>query len=188
MRPAFRYCAGWACAALAATTVSWVAIRDVVATAAVGDPVPAGAVVAAAGSTAEPTGRGGVPTPTATSLPSVSLSPGERIRPSAEPTTAPGGRPTDRSAPGARSPGRSPWPSSTGIGDYKGYVLEGGQVVVQMRVDSASLVTAVPASGYETQTWETDAWFRVDFVAGERRSSIIVAWNGHPPTATVTEF
>jgi hypothetical protein len=67
-------------------------------------------------------------------------------------------------------------------------VLEGGQVVVQMRADSASLVTAVPASGYETQTWETDAWFRVDFVAGERRSSIIVAWNGHPPTATVTEF
>ena len=168
MRPAFRYCAGWACAALAATTVSWVAIRDVVATAAVGDPVPAGAVVAGAGSTTEPTGRGRVSTPTATTVPSVSLSPGQRIRPSSDgPATAPSGRPTEPSAPG----GRSPWPSSTGVGDYKGYVLEGGQVVVQLRADSASLVTAVPASGYETQTWETDAWFRVDFVA--RRAAFV---------------
>ena len=185
MRPAFRYCAGWACAALAATTVSWVAIRDVVATAAVGDPVPAGAVVAAAGDAAEPTGRAEVPTPAATSVPSVTLSPRARIRPSGGPTTDPSGRPADRPEQGGPA---GPTRPSAGAGDYRGYVLEGGQVVVQMRADSASLVTAVPASGYETQTWETDTWFRVDFVAGEQRSSIIVAWNGHPPTATVTEF
>jgi len=184
MRPAFRYCAGWACAALAATTVSWVAIRDVVATAAVGDPVPAGAVVAAAGAGPLPTGRAGFPTPTPTSVPSASLSPRERIRPAEDPTTAPGGRPADRS--GDHPPGGPAGPSPTG--DYKGYVLTGGQVVVQLRPDSASLVTAVPASGYETQTWKTDTWFRVDFVSDERRSSIIVAWNGTPPTATVTEF
>ena len=65
---------------------------------------------------------------------------------------------------------------------------EGGQVVVAMGDDTASLVTAVPNRGYETQTWKTDFWFRVDFAGDERRSSIIVTWHDGPPRATVTEF
>jgi hypothetical protein len=184
MRPAIRYCAGWACAALAATTVSWVAIKDVVATAAVGDPVPSQSRLtgspAVRGPVTGPTEPGRISTPTATTVPSASLSPRERIKPT--PAGATGRSGSDGPPRGARAP------SATGSGDYQGFVMTGGQVVVQMRSDSASLVTAVPASGFETQTWETDSWFRVDFVGDERRSSLIVAWNGQPPVATVTEF
>jgi hypothetical protein len=183
VRPAFRYCAGWVCAAVAATTVSWVAIRDVVATAAVGDPVPSGAVVAAAGDTAaEATGPARDPAPTASAVPSVSLSPRERVRPGGGATGVPTGRPTRDERSGR--PGSTP---ATSVGDYRGYVLTGGQVVVQLEPLSASLVTAVPAPGFETQTWKADGWFRVDFVSAEHRSSIIVAFAGHPPIATVTE-
>jgi hypothetical protein len=76
-------------------------------------------------------------------------------------------------------------PSS--VGNDRGYVLKGGQVVVQLEPLSASLVAAVPAPGFETQTWQAAGWFRVDFVSGERRSSIIVAFANHPPIVTITE-
>jgi hypothetical protein len=193
MRPAFRYCAGWACAAVAATTVSWVAIRDVVATAAVGDPVPAQSVVEARGAAGDegtpPTGRARISTPTATTVPSASLSPRGR-RSETQPTGAGTAQPTRKPERSGYPdpPAGSPAPPATAVGEYQGYVLRGGQVVVQKSDSQASLVAAVPASGYETQTWKTDTWFRVDFVDGERVSSLIVAWNGHPPTASVTEF
>ena len=47
--------------------------------------------------------------------------------------------------------------------------------------------SAVPAAGYETETWTTDYWLRVDFVNGDRRSSLIVTWYQHAPTVQVTE-
>jgi hypothetical protein len=167
---------------VAATTVSWVAIRDVVATAAVGDPVPSGAIVAGADAPEQTSWARPSATPEPTTVPSVSLSPRERARPSPEGSAAPTARP-----PRQDGGGRPPASSATSSGDYKGYVLRGGQVVVQMRPLSASLVTAVPAPGFETQTWQADGWFRVDFVGEERRSSIIVAFAGHAPVATITE-
>jgi hypothetical protein len=184
MRPAFRYLAGWTCAAVAATTVSWVAIRDVVATAAVGDPVPSGAIVAGADAPEQTGWTRPSATPGPTTVPSVSPSARERVGPSPEGSAAPTARPRQD---GGGRPSRPPAPSATASGDYKGYVLRGGQVVVQMRPLSASLVTAVPAPGFETQTWQADGWFRVDFVGEERRSSIIVAFAGHAPVATITE-
>jgi hypothetical protein len=186
MRPAVRYVAGWTCAALAATTVSWVAIRDVVATAAVGDPVPSGAVVAAATGvrTEAPAAGGESPAAEPTDLPTASRSPRER-KPAARPT----GTPTRTPSRGASEPrygGGDPSPSAP-AGDYEGFVMTGGQVVVAMREDSASLVAAVPGPGYRTETWKTDFWFRVDFASGDRRSSLIVTWHDGPPRGTVTE-
>jgi hypothetical protein len=101
MRPSFRLWAGWVGLALTATTLSWVAIRDVVATAAVGDPVPAHAVVAVGGAevTAPPVGRARLARPTATAEASASLETRQRVptataTPTASPTPSPSSNPS----------------------------------------------------------------------------------------------
>jgi hypothetical protein len=166
--------------------VSWFAIRDVVASAAVGDPVPSGAVVAAAtGRHTGPTGRPESSGPEPTAVPTVSLSPRERIPATGRPSGAPSRTPSGTGAETSRPP-YGGGPRSTA--SYQGYALTGGQVTVAMDAHGASLVAAVPAPGFETQTWKTDYWFRVDFVGDERRSSLIVTWHDGPPRATVTEF
>jgi hypothetical protein len=66
--------------------------------------------------------------------------------------------------------------------------MKGGQVVLELRPDSAELVSAVPAAGYTTETWKNDYWIRVDFAQGDQRSSIIVDWYNHEPTVQQTEF
>ena len=112
MRPSFRLWAGWVCLALTATTVSWVAIRDVVATAAVGDPVPARAVVAVGGAqmTAPPSGRARQAVPTATAEASASLETRARVpTATATPTASPTPSPSPTSYP-SWTPSQYPYP------------------------------------------------------------------------------
>jgi hypothetical protein len=47
-------------------------------------------------------------------------------------------------------------------------------------------VTAVPSGGFSVQTWSAPGWLRVDFSSGQRVSSLIASWNGHPPSVVVT--
>jgi hypothetical protein len=121
MRPSFRLWAGWVCLALTATAVSWVAIRDVVATAAVGDPVPAHAVVAVGGAemTAPPSaGRARQARPTATAEASASLETRPRL-PTATATRAPS--PTATPAPSTTPTGTPPYPSYPSYPSYPPY-------------------------------------------------------------------
>ncbi len=66
--------------------------------------------------------------------------------------------------------------------------MVGGQVVLELRPDSAELVSAVPAAGYQTETWKTEYWMRIDFVNGDRRSSLMASWYEQEPVIQETEF
>jgi hypothetical protein len=65
------------------------------------------------------------------------------------------------------------------------YALTGGEVTLELKGDSAQLVTAVPAAGYSVQTWSGTGWLRVDFSSGPLVSSLIASWYLHAPTVTV---
>jgi hypothetical protein len=99
--------------------------------------------------------------------------------PPAEPSTPPPGD-SSTVATSLRSP--SPTPTRDHI-----YVVRGGRVVLSLTDTTARLVSAIPNSGYAVQTWKGDQWLRVDFTSKERTSSVIAAWNGHPPTVQAAE-
>lgn len=77
-------------------------------------------------------------------------------------------------------------PASTGDGTAQGYTLTGGRVTLLVTSGSATLVSAVPTSGYSVQSWSGPDWLRVDFSLGAQVSSLIASWNGHSPTVVVT--
>jgi hypothetical protein len=91
-------------------------------------------------------------------------------------------------APSATGSGPSPsaTPSATGAGGVRSYTLDGGRVALQVSADSATLVTAVPDSGFRVETWSGTDWLRVDFSSGAQVSSLIASWYEHAPTITVT--
>lgn len=186
MQRLIRYCVGWVMATALATGVSWVAIQNLVTTAALSQ--PSGPYVSAALTVARPTAAPTGPattTPTARATRPNARSTRSRVTPkaSAPPSTsstAAAGRP-------AAKPSRSA-ATATSDADVQGYSLKGGQVVLELRPDSATLVSAIPAADFTTETWKTDYWIRVDFANGDQRSSIIVSWYNHPPVVEKTEF
>jgi hypothetical protein len=76
--------------------------------------------------------------------------------------------------------------STTAAGSVRSYTLAGGRVALLVSGDSASLMTAVPDSGFSVQTWSGTDWLRVDFSSGAQVSSLIASWYEHTPTVTVT--
>jgi hypothetical protein len=101
--------------------------------------------------------------------------------------------PAASSPPPSRSPSRSPsatppaTPSATAAaGNVRSYTLAGGRVALLVSGNSATLVTAVPDSGFSVQTWSGTDWLRVDFSSGAQVSSLIASWYEHQPSVTVT--
>ncbi|MGC0316303.1 hypothetical protein [Kitasatospora acidiphila] len=83
---------------------------------------------------------------------------------------------------------RHPVPSDAGPpsapgggGTVRSYLVPGGRVAVNLRPDSAELVSAVPDPGWQLQMWTGDQWLRVDFTQADSTNSVFVTWNGHPP-------
>ena len=76
--------------------------------------------------------------------------------------------------------------TATAAGSVRSYTLAGGRVALLVTEDSASLMTAVPDSGFSVQTWSGTDWLRVDFSSGAQVSSLIASWYEHTPTVTVT--
>jgi hypothetical protein len=76
--------------------------------------------------------------------------------------------------------------STTAAGSVRSYTLAGGRVALLVSGDSASLMTAVPDSGFSVQTWSGTDWLRVDFSSGAQVSSLIASWYEHTATVTVT--
>jgi hypothetical protein len=105
------------------------------------------------------------------------------------------GTPGASGSPAASQPGRSaatgsPSPSTTPTaaadpGTVRSYTLAGGRVALDVSGDSASLVTAMPDSGFSVATWSGTDWLRVDFSSGAQVSSLIASWYQHAPTVTV---
>jgi hypothetical protein len=182
-----RYCAGWVSATALATGVSWVAIDNLVTTAALSRPLAA----PSPSSTSPGTDTGQAAE--ADQAPGTTPSP-SAIRPATGGNTTPTpSRRARRPATGKVQPtppaeqDEKAAPSPTPASSARGYSMKGGQVVLDLRADSATLVSAVPAAGYRTESWTTEYWLRVDFVDGDRRSSMIVSWYQHAPTVERTE-
>jgi hypothetical protein len=175
-----RYCAGWVSATALATGVSWVAIDNLVTTAALSQPLAAPARSQAAVTPSTPS----VVTPTA----SPSAGPFSSKQPKSPAVISPS---RSSSSPSSRkrvgTPTEPPQTAAAPDASAQGYTMKGGQVVLDLRPDSATLVSAVPAEGYKTEQWTTEYWLRVDFVKGDRRSSLIVSWYQHAPTVDQTE-
>ena len=68
----------------------------------------------------------------------------------------------------------------------RSYALTGGRVTLFISGGSATLMTAVPDSGFSVMTWSGTDWLRVDFTSGGQESSLIASWYEHTPTVTVT--
>jgi hypothetical protein len=138
------------------------------------------------------------------------MSPGVQVinvapaAPAAQPTIAPAspglpassapGAPGPSGSPAAGQPGRgpatsspspSPTPSAAAAGTVRSYTLAGGRVALDVSGDSATLVTAMPDSGFSVETWSGTDWLRVDFSSGAQVSSLIASWYQHAPTVSV---
>ncbi|MFJ6015511.1 hypothetical protein [Streptomyces sp. NPDC092952] len=129
-------------------------------------------------------------------LPEPGKTPSQRPGKSPEPTRSePGGVRRDGSAgspwpDAARTPTRppSPDPSRTapgGSANVKGYTVDGGRVVFDIKRASAELVSATPESGWQMQVWKTAQWIRVTFTQGDREISVFCTWYQHAPLVEI---
>ena len=115
--------------------------------------------------------RGTASSGTASSPPSPSKSPSKS--PSASPSATPTPTPTASA-------------TATAAGSVRSYTLAGGRVALLVNGSSATLMTAVPDSGFSVETWSGTDWLRVDFTSGAQVSSLIATWYEHTPMVTVT--
>jgi hypothetical protein len=115
--------------------------------------------------------------------------------PRALPVTAPAvGAPTSRPpsptpTPTRRAPAHSPTPRPHPSATVHGYTLRGGRVVLALGPTAATLVSAVPNSGWKMQVWPEQGWLRVTFTSasGGSASTVISTWNGHAPSVQTYE-
>ncbi|MFC6061714.1 hypothetical protein [Streptomyces ochraceiscleroticus] len=169
----------WTLATGAAVTLSWFGVHTVVSGTAY-DP-PRALPISDNAPGAQPGSASGIP-PRASST--------HRPKPSSTPSPSPS-RTTGRPQEGPSSPSHSPVPdrSSAAPGSaapstVRGYRTDGGRVVLDLKSSYAELVSATPGPGWQMQVWKQDGWLRVDFTRGDDHTSVICAWNGHPPVVT----
>jgi hypothetical protein len=191
VRRVVRLGGGWLAAALAATTVSWAAIRGIV-----DDPLPGGSLgtfAVAPTPAATPPGTPLPPAPATTtadrSRPATTTSSARTRGTPARTTQAPGStRGTTRgTTTGATGAGGTTGGTAT-AGQLRTVDTTGGRVVLELLADEARIVSVVPAPGFQPQTWQADGWLRVDLVSPADRSSVIVTWNGQPPQVQTIEY
>lgn len=168
MRRSLTYLVTWAAVTALAVSLSWVGVRQVLRGTVFDRPGAATAV--------GPVIHGSPsPPPTVT----VSTTP----RPT---TSSPAAEPTTRRATTPRPRTQRPAPSATA--DIRSFSSRGGRAAFEFLKDSARLVSATPNAGYSTQVSRSSGWLRVDFVNGDRTSSIIASWFEHPPMVQVYEY
>jgi hypothetical protein len=168
-----RYCAVWVVLAAVATGISWAAIQSLLTSVALGQPVHAAVLGQGAIGPAATTAVAVPPSaPTGSVVAVRPRTPAtKRITPSATATPTA----TSTVTPTAT-------PATT-----RGYALTGGQVVLEEDAGSARLVSAVPAAGYRAQVARTQYWIRVDFIAADHSSTLIVTWYQHAPAVQTSE-
>ncbi|MEU6118025.1 hypothetical protein ABZ840_26190 [Streptomyces sp. NPDC047117] len=176
------HAAAWTLATGAAVTLSWFGVHTVVSGTAYDPPRALPLSDDAPGAQAD--GE-------SSATPRVSST--HRPKPSGTPSPSPTRkttRPEEPAAPpSSPAPTRSTADPSTpaqdeGTGTVRGYRTDGGRVVLDVRSSYAELVSATPGAGWQMQVWKQDGWLRVDFTRGNDRTSVICAWNGHPPVVT----
>ncbi|MFI1941729.1 hypothetical protein ACH44C_31935 [Streptomyces purpureus] len=181
MRRGLVHVLAWSLATGAAVTLSWWGVHTVMAGTAYDPPraLPITAdtpLVPATGgsSSATPDGPG-------------SAGPSASTSPSGSPGTAPG--PSRRPAP-SRTPSASrdtPATPPSHQGKIKSTSVAGGRVVFDIGPDSAELVSATPASGWQMQLWKQPTWIRVTFTQGGREISVFCVWHDTAPRVEIDE-
>ncbi|WP_329037555.1 hypothetical protein OHT61_11670 [Streptomyces sp. NBC_00178] len=180
MQRGFVHALAWSLATGAAVTLSWWGVHTVMS-GTVYDPPRAVPISVGARAADEPvsssTHRASPPSPTPAAT---------RAEPSARPSRRPSAAPPS-AAPG---PAKSPEPPkpSAASGDVKSYPTRGGRVVLELRDDAATLVSATPEQGWSMQVWTNPEWIRVDFGDGAGATvSVFCTWNGHPPVVETVD-
>ncbi|MFD0273778.1 hypothetical protein ACFVHB_07660 [Kitasatospora sp. NPDC127111] len=162
----------WAAATGAAVALSWFGVHAVLTGAAFEQPtalpLPSPAATGA-----------WTPTPAA---PAPAQSAARPEPPAPASATAPAATPHSAAPSSAQPSSRRPTPTATATSSVSSYPVPGGRVALDLRADSASLVSATPDPGWQMQVWNGPQWLRVDFTKGNQANSVFVTWNGHPPT------
>jgi hypothetical protein len=172
-RRAFVHAAAWASATSAAVTLSWFGVHTVLAGTEYDPPrslpIADGSPTTTGPGSPSPQQPEPTPSPTKTG-PSVP----EKPRPTKS-APAPGGERTTKppSEPEPDEPRES--------GRVRGASVAGGRAVFDMRDDYATLVSATPNDGWDTQVWKDTTWIRVTFSKDGASSSIFCRWDGAPP-------
>lgn len=113
-----------------------------------------------------------VPSPTA----SESAPPEEEPRPTPSTSEPGGGEPTTEQPSEPSEPHDPP-----DEGKVEGATVAGGRAVFDMRDDYATLVSATPNDGWDTQVWKNTTWIRVTFSKDGASSTVFCRWDGAPP-------
>jgi hypothetical protein len=102
--------------------------------------------------------------------------------PSDSRSSRPTNSPTDGGGSG-ESPPRSPDRTSPAYGgSVRGTTVTGGRAVFNMQDDYATLVSATPTGGWDTQVYKERTWIRVVFSKqGAPSSSVFCRWDDGPP-------
>ncbi|MER7077864.1 hypothetical protein SAMN02982929_06023 [Saccharopolyspora kobensis] len=159
---AFTYAGVWLVATTAAVTVTWLGVRDIIQDTVFDQPAPPKAarpVVAP-------------PPPPSTPLPA----PSSTSTPEPPPPTT-----VDTQVP-------EPPPESETAADVRTFEVDGGTVVLSVRPERATLISATPRPGYTVQTWEhPDGWLRVEFSTEDDASTLIATWHAGPTSVETFE-
>ncbi len=125
----------------------------------------------------EPTGDGTAPE----SAPPPDAPPGEGSADGGErpPGVTPDGEAGAEEEPAPPAPDAGE--SGSGLGSVETVVTDGGRVAFDVGPDSADLVSATPAPGWEMQVWTEETYIRVSFSGEGRTVSVFCIFNGHPP-------
>ncbi|WP_329279060.1 hypothetical protein [Streptomyces sp. NBC_00691] len=189
MRRGLVHALAWSLATGAAVTLSWWGVHTVMS-GTVYDPPRALPLPAGGAGVPESPGTGG----------SDPLSSSTRRPESVEPTAAVTRKPTpsgDRSTPATPSaaPSRTARPTTQAPpattppadSDVKTYTVDGGRVTFDLGENSAELVSAIPASGWQMQVWKQTTWIRVTFTANGRELSVFCVWHDTAPRVEIDD-
>ncbi|MFP3992218.1 hypothetical protein U9R90_33070 [Streptomyces sp. E11-3] len=195
MRRGLIHGAAWTCATAAAVTLSWWGVHTVMSGTAYDR--PRALPIAGLPQDGSTDGSAGDDRPQSAST----QRPKESPKPSA--TDKDQGKPEDDKSPATDRPSSST-PSASGApsrtpdgggtptakapsGKVKGYTVDGGRVVFDIKASSAELVSATPNSGWQMQVWKQPKWIRVTFTQGDREISVFCTWHDHAPLVEIDE-
>ncbi|MFE0100215.1 hypothetical protein [Streptomyces sp. NPDC059009] len=185
MRRGLIHAMAWSLATGAAVTLSWWGVHTVMAGTAYDPPR---ALPLQSGAGAEPL----VSATQRPENPPSSGKPSKSHKPSGKPSKP---TPSKSSKPGTKNPEPPPSSSSSSsasssasAGNVKSYNTDGGRVVFDIGEDSATLVSATPASGWSVQVWKQESWIRVEFTGGAAKVSVFCTWHDHKPMVEIDKY